>query len=88
MDLKTFLRSLPDDAAREQFAKDCDTSAGHMRNCIYTPQKLLAPATCVLVERHSGGAVRRWDLRPDWHEIWPEIIGSEGAPVVPAKVPA
>lgn len=29
-------------------------------------------------------AVRRWDLRPDdWHRIWPELIGTEGAPGVP-----
>lgn len=28
--------------------------------------------------------VRRWDLRPDdWHRIWPELIGAEGAPGVP-----
>ena len=30
------------------------------------------------------GAVRRWDLRPDdWHRIWPELIGTEGAPPLP-----
>jgi DNA-binding transcriptional regulator YdaS (Cro superfamily) len=30
--------------------------------------------------------VRRWHLRPDdWHRIWPELIGSEGAPPVPAE---
>jgi DNA-binding transcriptional regulator YdaS (Cro superfamily) len=28
--------------------------------------------------------VRRWDLRPDdWHRIWPELVGAEGAPDVP-----
>jgi DNA-binding transcriptional regulator YdaS (Cro superfamily) len=28
--------------------------------------------------------VLRWDLRPDdWHRIWPELIGAEGAPAVP-----
>lgn len=33
------------------------------------------------VERVTDGAVRRWDLRPDdWHRIWPELIGAEGAP--------
>ena len=32
----------------------------------------------------AAGAVRRWDLRPDdWHRIWPELIGAEGAPDVP-----
>ncbi|MDB5975187.1 MAG: hypothetical protein JWR07_1947 [Nevskia sp.] len=29
----------------------------------------------------------RWDLRPnDWYLIWPELIGVEGAPSVPAIV--
>jgi len=85
MDLKTFLKNLADDSAREEFARDCDTSTGHMRNCIYVPGKLLAPATCVLVEKNSARAVMRWDLRPDdWHRIWPELVGQPGAPTVPA----
>jgi len=26
---------------------------------------------------------RLWDLRPDdWHRIWPELIGTEGAPAI------
>lgn len=45
------------------------------------------PAKCVLVEAALEGELRRWHLRPkDWHEIWPELIGLEGAPPVPAKV--
>lgn len=33
---------------------------------------------CLLVD------VNPWDLRPlDWHRIWPELIGAEGAPDVP-----
>lgn len=44
---------------------------------------------CVDIERATAGAVRRWDLRPDdWHRIWPELIGAEGAPPVPAAEPA
>lgn len=40
---------------------------------------------CVVIERASEKRVRRWDLRPsDWHLIWPELIGTEGAPPVPA----
>lgn len=39
---------------------------------------------CYPIERHTGGAVRRWDLRPtDWWEIWPELIKAKGAPAVP-----
>lgn len=29
---------------------------------------------------------RLWDLRPDdWHRIWPELIGTEGAPPVASE---
>jgi DNA-binding transcriptional regulator YdaS (Cro superfamily) len=38
------------------------------------------------LEIATGGKVRRWDSRPnDWHEIWLDLIGSPGAPPVPAK---
>ena len=38
---------------------------------------------CVQIEQLRG--VMRWDLRPDdWYRIWPELIGREGAPAVPA----
>lgn len=42
-----------------------------------------SPELAVRIERESGGAVRRWDLRPgDWHRIWPELVGRRGAPRV------
>lgn len=42
-----------------------------------------SPALCVAIERESGGLVRRWRLRPnDWHLIWPELIGTAGAPPI------
>jgi DNA-binding transcriptional regulator YdaS (Cro superfamily) len=46
-----------------------------------------APAEhCKAIERASGRTVRCWDLRPkDWHRIWPELIGTDGAPRVPAE---
>ena len=38
---------------------------------------------CRQIERATGLKVRCWDLRPhDWHRIWPELIGAEGAPEV------
>lgn len=44
-----------------------------------------SPEYAVLIERETGGAVRRWDLRPnDWHRIWPELVGMDGAPAVEA----
>lgn len=71
--LKAYLRSLPDESARQAFARQCDTSLGHLRNVIYEPKKLPSPQLCVLIERHSGGAVTRQDLRDDWLCIWPEL---------------
>lgn len=40
---------------------------------------------CSDLEAASKGTVRRWELRPDdWHRIWPELIGTDGAPFVEA----
>ena len=39
------------------------------------------------IGRACNGEVRRWDLRPtDWHRIWPELVGAEGAPAVPQEM--
>ena len=36
---------------------------------------------CTQIEQATAGQVRRSHLRPDdWHRIWPELIGSPGAP--------
>lgn len=41
------------------------------------------PDVAVLIERATDRQVMRWDLRPiDWHRIWPELIGTDGAPDV------
>lgn len=39
-----------------------------------------SPSYCVAIERATGGQVRRWDLREDWAEQWPELVGVPGAP--------
>ena len=42
---------------------------------------------CAAIERATERAVARWHLRPsDWHLIWPELIGADGAPPVPSEV--
>ena len=44
---------------------------------------------CTAIEQATAAKVRRWDLRPDdWHRIWPELIGADGAPDAPAPPPA
>jgi DNA-binding transcriptional regulator YdaS (Cro superfamily) len=40
---------------------------------------------CATIAKHSNGKVHRWDLRPDdWFSVWPELVGTRGAPRVPA----
>lgn len=37
-----------------------------------------SPEYCVAIERATGGAVSRRDLRPDdWHRIWPELVTAD-----------
>lgn len=41
---------------------------------------------CAAIERATKGDVMRWHLRPhDWWQIWPELIGSRGAPAIPQR---
>lgn len=53
---------------------------------VATSRRPCPAALAVSIEAASAGAVRRWDLRPDdWHRIWPELVGADGAPPVPAE---
>lgn len=83
-ELKAYLKSLADESAREAFARECETSLGHLRNVAYG--KPCSAELAALIDVKSRSAVRRWDLRPDdWHRIWPELIGADGAPAVAAE---
>jgi len=52
--------------------------------CFWRAGKRRLPADyCATIEQATERKVRRWDLRPnDWHRIWPELVGSDGAPMV------
>lgn len=78
MDLKTYLKSLPDEAAREAFAMRCETTLGHMRNVMYG-YKPCATDLAVRIERESGRAVLRPELRNDWVDHWPELVNVKTA---------
>lgn len=76
MDINSYLRSI---GGKEEFAEKCETSLGHLRNIGYGYRACDA-ALAVKIERHSGGAVTRRDLRPDdWHLIWPELVDMDAA---------
>ena len=65
--------------AREAFAVRCGTTLGHITNIAYG-LKSCGPELAVNIERESGGAVTRRELRPrDWARIWPEISDRDSA---------
>lgn len=33
----------------------------------------ISPARCVQIEKETGGAVTRKEMRDDWKQIWPEL---------------
>lgn len=55
--------------------------------CFWRDEKRRLPVEHIpVLERLSGLQVRRWEFRPvDWWVIWPELIGAEGAPPIPAE---
>ncbi|AMR80252.1 transcriptional regulator [Cupriavidus nantongensis] len=69
--LKTFLMTIPKEE-RAPFAERCGTTWPFLRNVMYG-QRTPGEKLCVALERESGKAVTRRDLRNDWFEIWPEL---------------
>lgn len=84
MDLRTFLDEQPRGFAGP-FADRLRISRVYlMQLAARQDGRLPSPELCVLIEYDTEKKVMRWDLRPDdWHRIWPELIGADGAPPVP-----
>ncbi len=78
MTLKSFITPMSG-KARDEFAKRCGTTRGHLQNVMYGTKKC-ATNLAVSIERESKKEVRRWDLREDWRSHWPELITAVDAP--------
>ena len=86
MKLKTYFDGLPRGSA-------ADLASALSIHPVYLSQiarndggRVPSAELAVAIERATSGAVTRKDLRPDdWHLIWPELIGTEGAPSIEAK---
>ena len=76
MDLKPFLKSLPDVPAREAFALRCGSTIGHLTN-VANGHKSCSTELAVCIEAESGRQVTRQELCPDnWRARWPELVES------------
>jgi DNA-binding transcriptional regulator YdaS (Cro superfamily) len=83
MDIKTYTKTLPSGGVAK-FAAELGITPIYLAQLSGRQNgREPSPALCVDMERLSGMQIRRWDARPgDWHRIWPELIGAEGAPAV------
>ncbi len=84
MDLRTFTTELPL-GGMAAFASRLGITPVYLSQLAARQNgRLPSPELCVRMEVESARVVRRWHLRPDdWHRIWPELIGADGAPPVP-----
>lgn len=73
MDLRTYLDQLPAGGV-SAFAKKIGVSRVYLSQLAarYNDRQP-SPPLCLTIERESGGAVTRIDLRDDWLSIWPDL---------------
>jgi hypothetical protein len=85
MELGQYIKRLSA-SERASFAVDVGTTLGHLNNVAYK-QRIASASLTKQIALRSGREVAEWDSRPgDWHLIWPELVGTEGAPPVPTVV--
>ena len=69
-------------ADRRAIAVACGLNPQYLYQCL-TRRRDMDPRQAAALERRSAGRVRRWHVCRDWHLIWPELIGADGAPPIP-----
>ena len=73
MDLKTYLKT----HKQVELARTLGVTQGAVHQWA-NGMTAVAIERCVPIERATGGAVTRRELRPnDWRDIWPELADSE-----------
>lgn len=78
---------IPSPADRQAAAELAGLNAQYLYQCL-TRRRDMDALKAAELERLSAGRVRRWQVRRDWHLIWPELIGTDGAPGVPPQLEA
>ena len=68
---------------RRSLAEAAGMNERFLYQCL-TGRRNMDPRLVVRLEQLSDGRVRRWQVRRDWSEVWPELVGAAGAPEVRA----
>lgn len=88
MDLYQYIDGLTEEELGV-FAKQCDTTPLYLWKLARAQRRgehLIKEKLSSLIESNSNRLVRRWESNPhDWFVTWPELIGADGAPAVPAQ---
>lgn len=80
MNIKSYIQAEPGNATRLAAALDIPMT---YLSQMASGERAVNPARAALIAQHTGGLVPHWETRPkDWWVIWPELIGSDGAPEV------
>lgn len=71
---------------RRRLAAAHGVNEQYLYQCL-TARRDMNPAQARKLEEATGGELKRWALcQSSWFEIWPELIGTEGAPEPVAPV--
>jgi len=73
---------IPDSAERQNVAQLLGINPAYLYQCV-TRRRDMDARKAAELERACNGRIRRWQLRRDWHIVWPELVGTDGAPPVP-----
>ena len=69
-------------AQRNALALEHGINEAYLYQCM-TGRRQMDAAEARRLHTATGGVLAVWHLRPlDWHRIWPELIGADGAPEV------
>jgi DNA-binding transcriptional regulator YdaS (Cro superfamily) len=73
---------LPSAQDRKRLAEKAGINEQFLYQCL-TGRRAMEAKEAVRVEEATNYELRRWQLRPkDWFEVWPELIGTDGAPQI------
>lgn len=67
-----------DPSERQSIAIKAGLNPQYLYQCL-TGRRDMDPRQAVLLEQVSGARIRRWHVRRDWRDVWPELIDVHGA---------
>ena len=79
MDLKTYCDQ--NRGAQARIAEVLGVDSAQVNQWVRGRRSIPA-VRAVKIEQATGGVVRRWTMRPDWADLWPDLVGTPGAPKI------